>query len=137
MAVAGNACCLLKDLPTVGRLDGEDLVNPPLADDGITLPAQAGVHKQFVDILQPDGAPVDIVFALSGAVVPPGDHHLRFLHVEEVGGVVQHQGHLGVPRLLALGGAAENHVLHLAPPQRPGGLLPHHPADGVGDVGLA
>ena len=137
VAVAGDARRLLKDLPPVGGLDGEDFVNFALADDGVALPAQARVHKQLVDVLQADGSAVDVVLALPRAVVPPGDHYLRLLHVKEVGGVVQHQGHLGVARLLALGGAAEDHVLHLAAPEGPGGLLPHHPANGVGDVGLA
>ena len=137
VAVAGDAGGLLKDLPAVGRLDGQDLVNPALADDGVALPAQAGVHEQLVDVLEAHRAAVDVVFALPRAVVPPGDHHLRLLHVEDVGGVVQHQGDLGIPRLAALGRAAEDDVLHLAPPQGPGGLLPHHPADGVRDIGFA
>ena len=41
VAVAGDAGGLLKDLPAVGGLDGQDLVNFALADDGVALPAQA------------------------------------------------------------------------------------------------
>ena len=37
----------------------------------------------------------------------------------------------------ALSSAAEDHILHLPSPQGPGGLLPHDPADGVRQVGLA
>ena len=137
VSVAGDAGGLLKDLPAVGGLDGQNFVDLALADDGVALPAQARVHEQLVDVLQPDGTAVDIVLALAGAVVPPGDHHLGLLHVEDMRGVVQHQRYLGVARLLALGGAAEDHVLHLAAPEGPGGLLPHDPADGVGDIGFA
>ena len=32
---------------------------------------------------------------------------------------------------------AEDHVLHLVPPQGPGRLLPQHPANGIGEIGLA
>ena len=137
VAVAGDAGGLLKDLPAVGALDGQDLVDLALADDGIALPAQAGVHEELVDILEPDGVAVDEVLALPGAVVPPGDHDLALLHREEVAGVVQHQGDLGKAQLLALGGAAEDDILHFPAPEGLGGLLPHDPADGVGDVGLA
>ena len=134
MAEAGDARGLLKDLPAVGALYREDLVYLTLADDGVTLPAQAGVHKQLVDVLQAHRAAVDVVLALPRAVVPPGDHDLALLHLEEVGGVVQHQGDLREAQLLALDGAAEDHVLHLAAPQGLGGLLPHHPADGVRNI---
>ena len=84
MAVAGDAGRLLKDLPAVSGFDRQNLVDLTLADDGIALPAQTRVHEQLVDILQSDGAAVDVVLALPGAVVPPGDHHLGLLHVENV-----------------------------------------------------
>ncbi|MPM73123.1 hypothetical protein SDC9_120099 [bioreactor metagenome] len=51
--------------------------------------------------------------------------------------VVQHQRHLGKALLPAFLRSAENHVFHLPTPECPGGLLPHHPADGVGEVGFA
>ena len=134
VAEAGDAGGLLKDLPAVSALDGQYLVDAALADDGISLPAQAGVHEQLIDVLEPDGAAVDVVLTLAGAVVPPGDHHLALLQGKQVVGIVQHQGYLGKALLLAQGGAAEDHILHLAPPQGLGGLLPHDPADGVGDI---
>ena len=137
VAVARDAGGLLKDLPAVGALDGEDLVDLALADDGVALPAQAGVHEQLVDVLEADGAAVDIVLALPGAVIPPGHHDLALIHGKDVAGVVQDEGHLGIPRLAALSSAAEDHILHLPSPQGPGGLLPHDPADGVGDIGFS
>ena len=137
VAEAGDARRLLKDLPPVGGPLGEDLVDAALADDGIALPAQAGVQKQLADILQAHRIPVDVVFALPGAVIPPGDHDLVLLPGQPVVAVVQHQRHLGIARLPPLGGAAEDHVLHPASPQGPGGLLPHDPAHCVRQVGLA
>ena len=137
VAVAGDARRLLKNLPAVAGLDRENLVDLALADDGVALPAKTCVHEELVDVLQADAAAVDVVLALPRAVVPPGDHDLALLQIKEVLGVVQHQRDLGKAQLLALGRAAENNVLHLAAPEGPGGLLPHDPADGVGDVGLA
>ena len=99
--------------------------------------AWAGVHEQLVHVPETHGVAVDEVLALSRTVVPPGDHDLALLPVKEVTGVVQHQGDFGKPQLLALGGAAEDDVLHLAAPEGTGGLLPHDPADGVGDIGFA
>ena len=32
---------------------------------------------------------------------------------------------------------AEDHILHFAAPEGPGGLLPHDPADGVGNIGFS
>ena len=133
----GDTRRLLKDLPAVGGLDRQDLVDAALADEGIALPAQTGVHKQLVDIPQAHGAAVDIVLALPRAVVPPGDHDLALVHVKKVGGVVQHQGDLGISRLAALSGAAEDHVLHFAAPQGTGGLFAHDPANGVGNIGFS
>ena len=137
MAEAGDARRLLKDLPAVGALDGQNLVDAPLADDGIAFPAQARVHEQLVDVLQAAGPAVNVVFALSGAVIPAGHRHLRLLHLEDALGVVQHKGDLGEAQALALFRAVEDHVLHLGSSEGAGGLFPHHPADGVGDIGFA
>ncbi len=137
VAEAGDSGGLLEHLPAVRAFDGQDLVNPALSDDGVPLPAQARVHEQLVDVLEAAGTAVDVVFALPGAVIPAGHRHLRLLQGKEVLRVVQHQGDLGKAQALALLGAVEDHVLHLAAPEGAGGLLPHHPADGVRDVGLA
>ena len=137
MAEAGDARRLLKDLPAVGGLHRQNLVNAALTDEGIALPAQTGVHKQLIDVPQAHRTAVDIVLALPRAVVPPGDHDLALVQIKEVSGVVQHQGDLGISRLAALGGAAEDHILHFAAPQGTGGLLPHDPANGAGNIGFS
>ena len=134
MTVAGDARCFLKDAPALGALGGQDFINLALADDGVALSPQAGVHEQLVDVPEAAGAAVDIVLAVPAAVEPAGDHDLLLLQGEAVLSVVQHQGHLGVAHGLALLGACEDHVLHLAAPQSLGGLLPHDPTDGVGDI---
>ena len=138
VAELGDAGGLLEDLPPLPALGGEDLIDLALADDGVALPAHAGVQEQLRQVLQPDGLAVDVVFAFAAAVIAAGDGHLALLHGgEDVLRVVQHQGHLGKPHLAALLRAAENHVLHLGAPEALDALLPHHPPDGVGDIGLA
>ena len=138
MAELGDTRCLLENLPPVGASDGEDLVNPPLAHDGVALPAQAGVHEQLVHILKADGLLVDIILAVPAAVVAAGHHDLAAVNGgKHPGAVVQHQGYLGEAHGAPLLRAAEDHVLHLIAPEAPGGLLAHDPADGVGNIGLS
>ena len=137
VAAVGDPRRLLKDLPPLGALGGEDLVDAALADEGVPLLAQAGVHEELVHIPQADGLAVEEVFALPGAVVPPGDGHLLPPVGEEIPALVQGEGDLGKALAAAGLGPAEDHVLHLAPPEGLGGLLPQNPADGVGEVGLS
>ena len=138
MAVLGDAGGLLKDLPPVAALGGEDLVDLPLADDRVALLAHAGIQEELRHVLQPDGLAVDVVLALAAAVVAPGHGHLSFLHGgEDVGAVIDDQRHLGKARPGPLGGAAEDDVFHLGSPEALGALLTHDPADGVRDIGLA
>ena len=140
LAVAefGDTGGLLEHLPALAGLDGQYLVDFALADDGITLPAHAGVHKQLVHVLEPAGLLVDVILALTAAVVPPGHRHFRLVPGgENVLGVVDDQRHLGKPHLAALLGTAEDDILHLGAPELAAVLLAHDPADGVGDIGLA
>ena len=137
MAEAGDPRRLLEHLPAVGRLHRQDLIDAPLSDNGVALPAQAGVHKQLVHVPKADRAAVDVVLALPRAVVAPCHHDLALIHIKDMGGIVQHQGHLGIARLLPPSGSAEDHILHPAPPESPGGLLPHDPADGIRNIGFS
>ena len=137
VAAVGDPRRLLKDLPPLGALGGEDLVDAALADEGVPLLAQAGVHEEFIHIPQADGLAVEEVFTLPGAVVPPGDRHLLPPVGEEIPALFQGEGDLGKALAAAGLGPAEDHILHLAPPEGFGGLLPQNPADGVGKVGLS
>ena len=133
----GNAGGFLKNLPPVGALVGNDLGDAALADDGIAVPAQAGVHEQVVDVLQTHLLPVDIILAVAAAVILAGEHDLAAVRIKNVGGVVYNQADLCIAQSTPLLGAAEDHVLHLAAPEGLGALFAHDPEDGVGDVGLA
>ena len=127
----GDSGGLLKDLPPLGALGGEDRVDLPLADEGVALLPQAGVHEALVHVPQADGLAVQEILALPRPVIPAGHGHLAARLV------LQPQGDLGRPQPLADLRPAEDHVLHLVPPQGPGRLLPQHPANGVGEIGLA
>ena len=134
---AGDAGGLLKDLPPVGALIGNDLGDTALADDGIAVPAQAGVHEQVVDVLQAHLLPVDIILTVTAAVILAGEHDLAAVRIEDAGRIVNDQTDLSKALGAPLLGAAKDHVLHLAAPEGLGALFAHDPEDGIGNVGLA
>ena len=134
VAVAGDARCLLKDVPALRAPGGENLVDFPLPDDRVALSAQAGVHKQLMDVPEPTGLAVDIVFTFAASIVAAGHHDLALLPGKPSFRIVQCQRDLRISHRFSLERTAENHVLHLAAAQRLGGLLPHDPADGVGNI---
>ena len=138
VAEPGDAGGFLENFPPLAGFGGDDLGNAALADDGVAVPAQAGVQQQLVDILEADVLAVDGVLALAAAVVPAADGDLVGVHRQAVVGVVDGQADGGVAHGPAGLGAAEDHVLHLAgAPQLFGAGLAHDPADGVGDVAFA
>ena len=77
---------------------------------------------------------VEEILALARAVIPARDHDLGKLRAENVRRVVQQQGYLGKADRAAPGRAAEDHVLHLCAAQRPRGLLPQNPPDGIRNI---
>ena len=137
VAVFGDTGGLLEDLTALTALDGQNLVDLALADDGVALPAHAGVHEELVHILEADGLLIDVVLGLTAAVVPAGHRHLRFIAVKNMLRVVDHQRDLGKAHGAALGRAAENDILHFRTAELTAALLAHDPADGVGNIGLA
>ena len=134
---AGDARRLFKDLPPVGALDGQDLIDAALADEGIALAPQAGIHQQFMDVLEPRGFFIDEKLAFPRAVIPPCNGHFVVFHRQAVLAVVHRQRHFAIAQGLAPLGAAKDHVFHFGAPQGLGGLFAQHPADGVYDVGFA
>ena len=137
MAVFGDTGCLLKDLTAVRTFPGQNLVNTALTDVGIALTAQAGIHKQLVDIPQSGRLAVNIVFAVTAAIIPPGDHNLISVIGKGTVSIVQRQCCLGKAHRRTLLGAAKDHVLHFRATEGLGGLLTHNPQNGVGNIGFA
>ena len=93
-----------------------------------------------MDVLAPDGLVIDEVTRLPVA----GQHALdRHFGIDGPGAaksghrIVENQLDTGPPRLLALGRAIEDHVLHRLAAQLGRPRLAEHPPDGVHDVGFA
>ena len=137
VAVFGDTGGLFKNLPAVSAFQRQNFVNAALADVGVALPAQARVHQQLIDVLESGGLTVDIVFSVTGAVIPAGDHHLVGVIGQGSVGVVQGQRGLREAQLGTLGRAAENNVLHFGAPKGFGALFAHDPENGIGNIGLS
>src|SRR5699024_5390027 len=102
----------LKDFPAFPRLGGHDLGNAALAHDGIAVPAQAGVQKQLIHVLEADALAVDAVFTFAAAVVPAANDHLVSIHIQTVVGVVDGQADRSIAHGAAGLGSAKNDILH-------------------------
>ena len=136
MAELGDTGGLFKNLAALAGLDGQDLVDLTLSDDGIALTTHAGVHEQLVHILEAHHLLIDVILRLTAAVIAAGHRHLCLVTGEDVLGVVHHQRNLSKAHLITGLRTAENHVLHLGTAELAAALLAHDPADGIGDVGL-
>ena len=137
VAVLADARRLLEHLPALAGFDGQDLVDLALSNDGVALPAHAGVHEQLIHVLEPHGLAVDIILRLPAAVIAAGHRHLRLIAVKYMLGIVNDQRHLGKAHGPALFGAAEDYILHLGAAKLAAVLLTHDPADGIGYIGLS
>ena len=124
-------------LPAFLRFDREDFVDAALTDQRIALLADAGIAEQIHDIAQTAGIAVDHVFAVAVAVYAPHDGHLGKVDGQGAVLIVDGEHDLAPGQLLALFGAAENNVLHLAAAQGFGALLAQYPANGVRYIGFA
>ena len=108
-----------------------------MTDVGVTLSAQTRVHKHLVDITKTGRLLVDIVFAVTAAVVPAGDHHLIGIVRQRSVRVIQRQRCFGKANGRPLLRAAEDHVLHLRAAQGLGALFAHDPKDRIGNIRFA
>jgi len=135
--VLGDSSRLLKDGAPLLGLRREDLVDLALGHDRIAGPADAGVHEELVDVLQPADLPVEQVFALPVPMDAPGDLNLvEFASELPLALREQHRdfAHLRRPAGVR---PLEDHVLHLAAAKGLRALLPEDPADRIRNVGFA
>ena len=138
VAVLGDAAGLLEDLAALAALCGDDLRDAALPDDGVAIPADAGIQQQLVDVFEAADLTVDGVFALAGAVVFAADDGLIGVDVQRVGAVVQCQTNHGKAHGPPAAGTAKDDVLHLAGSAKLAGAgLAQHPPHRVRQVRLA
>src|SRR5690606_3784788 len=135
--VFGDAGGLFEDGAALLGVGGEDLVDLALGHDRVGRAADAGVHEELLDVLQATGLAVEEVFAAAVAINAAHDLYLVKFAAELLFAVGEQEGNLAHLGGFAGVGALEDDVLHLATAQGFGGLFAEHPADGVGDVGLA
>ena len=89
-----------------------------------------------MDIPQSGRLAVDIVFAVTAAVIPAGDHHFIGFIGKSTIRIIQCQGSFRKAHCTALLGAAENHIFHLGAAEGLGALLTHDPQKGIGNIGF-
>ena len=136
MAVLGDARRLFEDLTALRTFQRKDLVNSTLANVGVSLPAQACIHQQLVDIPQTGRLAVDIVFTVTGAIITAGHHDLVSVISKGPVRIVQNQGRFRKANCCPFLGAAKDHVLHLGATEGFCALLAHNPQNGIGNIGL-
>ncbi len=72
----GDAGCLFDDGAAVVGLGREKLADALLADDGVGLTAQAGAHKDVLNVAQPADLPIEQVLTVTGAKEAASDGQL-------------------------------------------------------------
>ena len=132
-----NARCLVKELSSVIRLSGKDLVDLALADDRIALLADSGIIKQLIDIPKPAVSSIQKVFTLTGTVKPPCDGDLIRVQIQLPVTVIQRDGHRGIAQRFSRLRAGKDNVLHIAAAELLCALLAKDPADRVADIALS
>ena len=132
--VFGDTRCLFKDLTTVSTLQREDLIDSALADVGVAFSAKAGVHEHLMDIPEPGRLLVDVILAVTAAVIASGDHDLIGIVSQCPIRIIQGQSSFRKTNGSTLLGAAKDHILHLCATQSLGTLLTHDPEDCVGNI---
>ena len=136
-AVFEDARCLFDHGPVVFGRGVEHLVDLTLPDDHMLMTAHARVAEEFLYVEQPAAHTVDLVVGGTVPVETTGEGHLVEIQGQHPLGVVDDQGCLGPIQGGTGCGAGEDDIFHLPGPQRLGGLRPHHPRQGVDQVGLA
>ena len=127
---------VLKDRAALVALSRNYLGDTSLTDYRITVAADTGVHKEFVNIFKTHGTAVYEVFAVAGTIVAARDRHFVVRAVKTVifVGVVKRDRHLGKAHLTAALGTDEDNVLHLRSADALGRYFAEHPAHSVGDI---
>ena len=135
--VLRDAGSLFEDGASVFRAAVEQLRRAPLLHDGVGAPADAGVHEEIVDVLEPAGGAVDQILRLAVTKDAAGDADFVPLDPQFLLALREGHGYLGHVVGLACVGSVENDICHLSATQSLGRLFSEHPANGIQDIRLA
>jgi hypothetical protein len=127
----------LDEPPALFRARVKHGVELSLAHDHVHLPPEAGVAQQLLHVEKPAGVTVDGVLAAAVAEQGARDRHLGVVDRQRAIRVVDGEDDLCTTEGTLRRSPGEDHVFHLAAAQGLGTLLPHHPGEGIDDVGFA
>ena len=131
-----NSCSLVKQLPSVLRLVGKDLLDLTLSDDGIAFLADTGIIKQLLYIAQAHLHIVQEIFTLAAPVKSSRDRHFLIVYRELMIRVVEGNGYICTGQRFPQLGSRKNNILHGASAQLLDPLLSEHPAHRIGNIGF-
>lgn len=137
LAVLEHARGLFDECASPHRIGVEYGVQPALTDDDVHLPADTGVREEFLDVQEPAGVAIELVFTAAIAEHDPSDRHFGVLDGQCTIGIVDGQRYFRPAERRAPGRSGEDHVFHLAAAQGFGTLFPHDPGERVHHIGLA
>ena len=133
----GDAGGFLEDHATVIGFAGKNLRDVALGHDAVARPAHARAHEQLLNVFQPAGGLVDIIFAPAIPENPPrdgdlviGDFNPGRLEMLSVH-ATDRQRNLCHAERLATVRPVENDIRHLSTAQRLGRLLAQNPPNRV------
>src|SRR5262249_3028115 len=102
-----------------------------------SVPADARIEKELVDVFQAASDAVDEALALAAAVEPSSDGDFREIEGENASRIVDRDRHLRHPKRLPASISRKDNLRRGAAPERPDVVLSEHPEDGVRNVALS
>ncbi|CAM5707713.1 hypothetical protein SBADM41S_07365 [Streptomyces badius] len=117
LAVLEDARGFLDEGPAAHRVGVQHGVQLALPDDDVHLTPDTGVGEEFLDVEQPAGVAVDLVFAAAIAEHDPSDRHFGVLDGQCAVGIVDRQRDFRAAERRSPGRPGEDHVFHLAAAQ--------------------
>jgi hypothetical protein len=72
--VADDTGGFLDQLPAILRRGLQDLLNPPLLDDGMALGPGPGFNQHVSNVFEPAGGLIDEILAVPVSIQTAGDH---------------------------------------------------------------
>jgi len=135
--VFGDSRGVFDKQSSIFRLRFHHIGHAALLDQRVGPRADAGAHKEFLDVQETTGHAINEIFAVSIEDNSPGNGHLRHFRIcagKTLAVCRQRHGDFRHTHRGSILAAIENNVVHLLSAQRLYPLLAHNPANGVNDV---